>query len=51
MAGILVIDYVIEFIPSDCSNVILVKKRNLDVLTAFVSLMRFYTFDFLLNGH
>ncbi len=46
MAGILIIDYVTEFIPSNCSNVILVKKRNIDVPTAFVSLMRFYVLDF-----
>ncbi len=54
MAGIVIIDYVIESISSNCSNVILVKKerRNLDdVPTAFVSLMRFYALDFFLNGH
>ncbi len=52
MAGIVIIDYVTESISSNCSDVILVKKRNIDdVPTAFVSLMRFYVLDFFLNGH
>ncbi len=35
MAGIVVIDYVTESIPSNCSDVILVKKKKEEILMMY----------------
>ncbi len=39
MAGIVVIDYVIESISSNCSDVILVKKKKEEILMMYQLLL------------